>query len=86
MITKGDSSAGSMKYLVETLNVPREEVFDALYNQKVEIVLTAHPTEVNRRTMLEKHNRLRNALDALDDPGRAPYELRQLYKQVHTNF
>lgn len=75
-----------MKYLVETLKVPKEEVFSALYDQKVEIVLTAHPTEVNRRTMLEKHNRLREALDALDGQGRTPYELRVLYKQVHTEI
>lgn len=75
-----------MKQLVETMNIPKEKVFDALNKQKVEIVLTAHPTEVNRRTMLEKHNRLRHALDSLDGQGRTPYELRQLYKQVHTEI
>lgn len=32
----------------------KDAIYDKLIRQKVEIVLTAHPTEVNRRTVLRK--------------------------------
>jgi phosphoenolpyruvate carboxylase len=35
-----------------------ETILQALTSQKVELVLTAHPTEVNRRTILEKQRRV----------------------------
>src|SRR5439155_5218134 len=34
----------------------------------LELVLTAHPTEVTRRTVLVSHLRLAELLDELDDP------------------
>ena len=36
----------------------KDAVWEALTNQTVELVLTAHPTEVNRRTILDKHRRI----------------------------
>ena len=36
------------------------EVFDALKNQTVDLVLTAHPTQSVRRSLLQKHSRLVN--------------------------
>lgn len=35
-----------------------DELHEALCKQKVEIVLTAHPTQVNRRTLQYKHSRI----------------------------
>ena len=35
-----------------------DAVFHALTTQKIELVLTAHPTEVNRRTYLNKHKKV----------------------------
>lgn len=49
-----DSVRGTMEILLETEEVDPEKVFDTLTKQKCEIVLTAHPTEVNRKTMLSK--------------------------------
>jgi phosphoenolpyruvate carboxylase len=43
-----------------------DEIYDALCSQCLEIVLTAHPTEVNRRTVVRKHRAIDNALAALD--------------------
>jgi phosphoenolpyruvate carboxylase len=37
-----------------------DEIYKALTSQQVELVLTAHPTEVNRRTILEKQRRVQN--------------------------
>src|SRR4029079_8568838 len=39
-----------------------EQLHAAVCSLRVELVLTAHPTEVMRRTMVEKHNRIAAAL------------------------
>ncbi|CAM8946652.1 unnamed protein product [Rhodiola kirilowii] len=39
-----------------------EQVFDALKNQTVDLVFTAHPTQSVRRSLLQKHGRIRNCL------------------------
>ena len=35
----------------------KEEIFEALKSQKVDLVLTAHPTQSIRRSLLQKHAR-----------------------------
>jgi phosphoenolpyruvate carboxylase len=48
----------TLKRLVSQLGKSREEVFDALKNQTVDLVFTAHPTQSVRRSLLQKHGRL----------------------------
>ena len=57
-----------------------DEIADAAGRVSVELVLTAHPTEALPRTILEKHRRIAQLLDELDDDrltpaGRAEREL-----------
>jgi phosphoenolpyruvate carboxylase len=52
----------------------KEEIYDALLLQKVDIVLTAHPTEVNRRTLLRKYKEISESLAKLDKKDLSPYE------------
>ena len=52
----------------------KEEIYDALLLQKVDIVLTAHPTEVNRRTLLRKYKEVFESLAKLDKKDMSPYE------------
>lgn len=47
----------TLKRLVLQLKKSPEEVFDALKNQTVDLVLTAHPTQSVRRSLLQKHAR-----------------------------
>ncbi len=49
---KSDSCGGVIPALVAKHSA--EAVYEALISQTVELVLTAHPTEVNRRTILDK--------------------------------
>lgn len=42
--------------------VSEEMLYDAVTQQHVEIVLTAHPTQVNRRTLQHKHTRIATLL------------------------
>nr|AOW69137.1 phosphoenolpyruvate carboxylase [Suaeda aralocaspica]APC57591.1 phosphoenolpyruvate carboxylase 2 [Suaeda aralocaspica] len=55
----------TFKRLVGDLGKSPQEVFDALKNQTVDLVLTAHPTQSVRRSLLQKHGRIRNCLAQL---------------------
>ncbi|KAL3355854.1 hypothetical protein AABB24_016824 [Solanum stoloniferum] len=55
----------TFKKLVGELKKSPQEVFDALKNQTVDLVLTAHPTQSVRRSLLQKHGRIRDCLAQL---------------------
>jgi phosphoenolpyruvate carboxylase len=56
-ITESDIEE-TLKRLVVDMKKSPAEVFDALKNQTVDLVLTAHPTQSVRRSLLQKHSRL----------------------------
>ena len=43
-----------------------DELFEAICTLRLELVLTAHPTEVSRRTLIHKHNRVADLLAERD--------------------
>ncbi|KAJ1259473.1 hypothetical protein BS78_10G158400 [Paspalum vaginatum] len=55
----------TLKRLVSDLGKSPEEVFEALKNQTVELVFTAHPTQSVRRSLLQKNAKIRNSLKQL---------------------
>ena len=65
-----------------------QQIYEALCSQCVEIILTAHPTEVNRRTVVQRHRGINTALAALDRPDLSWYdrerEEENLVRQVDT--
>ena len=65
-----DSMAGTVDAILNEDGGSPEDIMKALASQSIEIVLTAHPTEVHRRTFLLKHQRVTEALlrrDELDN-------------------
>ncbi|KAK4487030.1 hypothetical protein RD792_006373 [Penstemon davidsonii] len=56
----------TLRKLVGQLKKSPQEVFDSLKNQTVDLVLTAHPTQSVRRSLLQKHARIRNCLTQLN--------------------
>lgn len=48
--------------------VTRGALYESIVELQIELVLTAHPTEVNRRTLLQKHNAIADLL-AVHDRG-----------------
>ncbi|CAM8884284.1 unnamed protein product [Rhodiola kirilowii] len=48
--------------------VSPDELYKTVCRQEVEIVLTAHPTQINRRTLQYKHIRIAHLLDYNDRP------------------
>ena len=80
---KEDSCSGAVQRLLREKKQSVDDVYDSLCSQSVEIVLTAHPTEVNRRTMLAKHQRVKEILESFDRIDHSPYEIRQLNGKLY---
>lgn len=78
--SRPDSCGGVLPALAEKYD--KDMLWDALTNQTVELVLTAHPTEVNRKTILNKKRRIQQILTKADQyrlMGRTtPYQQAQL--------
>eukprot|EP00930_Biecheleria_cincta_P033015 TRINITY_DN22867_c0_g2_i1.p1 TRINITY_DN22867_c0_g2~~TRINITY_DN22867_c0_g2_i1.p1 ORF type:complete len:971 (-),score=169.32 TRINITY_DN22867_c0_g2_i1:343-3255(-) len=84
---KLDSCAGTIDALVDQDGASVEAIYAALIQQQVEIVFTAHPTEVNREELLAKHRNLSELLmerDSLrDNPLATTYERKQNELAIH---
>jgi phosphoenolpyruvate carboxylase len=59
--SKVDSCAGTVDVILKD-GVSPAKIFQVLTQQKVEIVFTAHPTEVNRKEHLSKHRKISELL------------------------
>ncbi|XP_042027950.1 phosphoenolpyruvate carboxylase isoform X2 [Salvia splendens] len=68
----------TLKRLVVDLKKSPQEVFDALKNQTVDLVFTAHPTQSVRRSLLQKHGRIRNCLAQLYTKDITPDDKQEL--------
>ncbi len=74
-------------------NIEQDKMLDCLQNLDIDLVLTAHPTEISRRTLIQKYASVVDSLAALENPLLTEREkkqqhlrLRQLIAQIwHTN-
>lgn len=68
-----DAYISQLTDVIETLSdkLTPEQVFERISNLDIQLVLTAHPTEVTRRTLIQKYEHIFNALNDLDTQ---PYE------------
>jgi phosphoenolpyruvate carboxylase len=66
----GEAQPGSLEVVFDDLarRVPVRRFADLLGRTVVELVFTAHPSEAQRRTILDKHRRLVDLLDRRDRP------------------
>ncbi|TDO96365.1 phosphoenolpyruvate carboxylase [Marinomonas balearica] len=51
-----------------------EQILDTLKTQSIELVLTAHPTEVVRRSLIRKYDNISSELESLDKDNILPLE------------
>lgn len=80
-----DSVAGSIEEIINNKcskqgmseSLVKDQIYDRLLKQKVDLVLTAHPTEVNRRTLLRKYRTISELLAVLDREDMTPFERAQ---------
>ncbi|GKD70222.1 phosphoenolpyruvate carboxylase gene, partial [Tanacetum coccineum] len=80
----------TLKRLVNELKKSPQEVFDALKNQTVDLVFTAHPTQAVRRSLLQKHGRIREYLAQLYAKDINPDDKQELdealQREIHAAF
>ena len=76
-----ESLAAAVAHLREA-GVGDEELLAAAARLEVRPVLTAHPTEATRRTILQAHQRLATALRRLDDPELPHSTRRRVREQI----
>ena len=67
--------------LLEAAGSP-EALYDAVVRLQIELVMTAHPTEIMRRTLQHKYNRIADALGSLDRPDLTPSEREALLETM----
>lgn len=78
---------GSLDELLPRLQiegVDAEQVVDKLLKLKIDFVLTAHPTETQRRTFIQKYNAIANGLDTLDRPDLTEPERETALAELYT--
>ncbi|KAH7331852.1 hypothetical protein KP509_20G053500 [Ceratopteris richardii] len=88
-ITESDLEE-TFRKLVNDLKKSPMEIFEALKSQTVDLVLTAHPTQSIRRSLLQKHGRIRNCLSQLCQKDITPDEKQEfdeaLQREIHAAF
>mgnify|MGYP002733044577 CR=1 FL=1 len=55
-------------------NIAPEKLFQQICDLKIELVLTAHPTEVSRRTLIQKYDGINACLSKMDQQKLTPRE------------
>jgi len=69
-----DSIKGTIHSILDSDEASKEEIYNQLCSQSVEFVLTAHPTEVNRKSVLRKYRKCSELLAHLERPDLLPHE------------
>ncbi|WP_226647000.1 phosphoenolpyruvate carboxylase [Microbulbifer variabilis] len=80
-----DTDRGLRQVLAELKSAKRSpgDIHATLRELSVELVLTAHPTEVTRRTLIRKYDHIADLLAALDRPDLTQEEGRELRRHLH---
>ncbi|HSC33768.1 MAG TPA: phosphoenolpyruvate carboxylase, partial [Thermodesulfobacteriota bacterium] len=84
-----DSSEGSIENLFQILGqkgITCDEFKALLDKMSIELVLTAHPTEVNRHIVLEKFRRISSHLGDIENPILSTEEKRYKEDEIHAEL
>lgn len=84
-----DTEEGSIESLFNQLRemeVTYDRLNDLLRRTSIELVLTAHPTEVNRHIVLEKFRQISTLLEELDNPVLTPDERKIIEEGIRTEI
>jgi phosphoenolpyruvate carboxylase len=80
---------GSMEATIDSLIASGhslESIHETMCGTKVELILTAHPTEVARRTLIKKHNTIARLLLERDGAANDPQAQRALVAALRTEI
>lgn len=81
MLSASRSLANGMAELLAE-GVPQEAVVDTVRELRIELVLTAHPTEITRRTLIHKHGEIGRCLAQLELSGLTERERNRLHERL----
>ena len=81
LFSASETLATSMAELREK-NVAVGAIESAIRALKIELVLTAHPTEITRRTLIHKHSEISHCLGQLELQGMTAREERQIHRRL----
>lgn len=84
-IVQSDSIEEAVDSLLEG-QVSAESVEQALNSISLELVMTAHPTEATRRTILQHHHRIAELLQMLDQPSLTRHERKQVVDALYNRI
>jgi phosphoenolpyruvate carboxylase len=82
---QGRPQQGSIEETLPRLSaggLSADALFEAVRNLRIELVITAHPTEIMRRTLQHKYSRIAAALADLDRPDLTPFERDALLETI----
>ncbi len=65
-------------------NIDPETIYNTFSNMEIELVLTAHPTEVKRRTLIQKNGRVSDLLAKRDRYDQTPFEKSETQRNLQT--
>ncbi len=68
--------------LFNNKNIPEAKIYNTAKNLKIGIVLTAHPTEVKRRTLIQKYHNITEILEQRDLLKHFPSKMKILDKKL----
>ncbi len=77
-----DESIGAAILALKEQGVTPQQMQDLLDRLSIELVLTAHPTEARRRTVITKLQRLARLLDELSSENRPAYRLEKIPTEI----
>ena len=66
--------------------IPTNKIYDIAKNLNIGIVLTAHPTEVKRRTLILKYHKITEILEQRDLLKKFPSKIKILDKKLYDEF
>lgn len=86
VVLDSKDSFSSLLHRLKSEGIDDDTIVNTLAEMNVELVLTAHPTEINRRTLIQKYNAITECLRANEKGERCKRRLDQLISQIwHTN-
>ena len=72
--------------LFKNKKITNNKIYNVAKNLNIGIVLTAHPTEVKRRTLIQKYHKITEILEQRDLLKKYPSKLKILDKKLYDEF
>ncbi|MFR9166105.1 MAG: phosphoenolpyruvate carboxylase [Dysgonomonas sp.] len=68
--------------LLKANNISEGDIIKVIENISIDLVLTAHPTEINRRSLINNLNEVNDCLQQLDHDDLADYQKEQIMRRL----